>query len=70
MRRSSTEVSVKDFFGRKPFGVIHGAGLIYDRTHSYAIVFTAITVSLLLSTALTALLIKPWAKIGEGHLTR
>ena len=38
------------------------AGLIDDRTHSYAIVFTAITV-LLISTALTALLIKPWAKV-------
>ena len=72
--------SVGDFFGRKSFGAIRGnmnlfytwgailgpyaAGLIYDRTHSYAIVFTAITVSLLLSTALTALLIKPWAKVG------
>jgi MFS transporter, OFA family, oxalate/formate antiporter len=72
--------SVGDFFGRKSFGAIRGnmnlfytwgailgpyaAGLIYDRTHSYAIVFTAITVSLLISTALTALLIKPWSKVG------
>jgi MFS family permease len=71
---------VGDFFGRKSFGAIRGnmnlfytwgailgpyaAGLIYDRTHSYAIVFTAITVSLLISTALTALLIKPWSKVG------
>ena len=71
--------SVGDFFGRKSFGAIRGnmnlfytwgailgpyaAGLIYDRTHSYAIVFTAITVSLLISTALTALLIKPWSSL-------
>jgi MFS-type transporter involved in bile tolerance (Atg22 family) len=40
------------------------AGVIYDRTESYAIVFSAITVALLISTALTALLIKPWAKVG------
>jgi sugar phosphate permease len=76
--------SVGDFFGRKSFGTIRGnmnlfytwgailgpyaAGAIYDRTESYAIVFSAITVALLLSTALTALLIKPWAKaVGTIH---
>ena len=73
--------SVGDFFGRRSFGAIRGnmnlfytwgsilgpfaAGAVYDRTESYALVFSAITVALLLSTALTALLIKPWAKIGE-----
>ena len=72
--------SVGDFFGRKSFGAIRGnmnlfytwgsilgpfaAGAIYDRTESYALVFSAITIALVLSTALTALLIKPWAKVG------
>jgi hypothetical protein len=42
----------------------YAAGVAYDRTESYAIVFSAITVALLISTALTALLIKPWAKVG------
>ncbi len=72
--------SVGDFFGRKSFGAIRGnmnlfytwgailgpfvAGAIYDQTQSYALVFSGITVSLLISTAMTALLIKPWAKLG------
>ena len=41
------------------------AGAIYDQTQSYALVFTGITVSLVISTAMTALLIKPWAKLGN-----
>ena len=73
--------SVGDFFGRKSFGTIRGnmnlfytwgailgpfvAGAIYDQTQSYALVFTGITVSLVISTAMTALLIKPWAKLGN-----
>jgi sugar phosphate permease len=72
--------SVGDFFGRKSFGTIRGnmnlfytwgailrpfvAGAIYDRTQSYELVFTGITIALLISTAMTALLIKPWAKLG------
>ena len=72
--------AVGDFFGRKSFGTIRGnmnlfytwgsilgpfiAGAVYDRTQSYALVFTGITISLLISTAMTALLIKPWARIG------
>ena len=64
--------SVGDFFGRKSFGTIRGnmnlfytwgailgpflAGAIYDQTQSYALVFTGITVSLVISTAMTALL--------------
>jgi sugar phosphate permease len=72
--------SVGDFFGRKSFGTIRGnmnlfytwgailgpyaAGAIYDRTESYALVFSTITVALVISVALTALLIKPWTKIG------
>jgi sugar phosphate permease len=72
--------SVGDFFGRKSFGAIRGnmnlfytwgailgpyaAGAIYDRTESYAIVFSAITVTLIISAALTALLIKPWKRVG------
>jgi MFS family permease len=72
--------SVGDFFGRKSFGTIRGnmnlfytwgailgpyaAGVVYDRTESYAIVFSAITVALFISAALTAFLIKPWAKVG------
>lgn len=39
-------------------------GAIYDQTQSYALVFSGITISLLISTAMTALLIKPWAKLG------
>jgi hypothetical protein len=39
------------------------AGAIYDRTQSYELVFTGITIALLISTAMTALLIKPWAKV-------
>jgi hypothetical protein len=34
------------------------AGAVYDRTQSYELVFTGITISLLISTAMTALLIK------------
>ena len=72
--------SVGDFFGRKSFGTIRGnmnlfytwgailgpfvAGAIYDRTQSYELVFTGITIALVISTAMTALLIKPWAKLG------
>lgn len=72
--------AVGDFFGRKSFGTIRGnmnlfytwgailgpfiAGAVYDRTQSYALVFSGITIALLVSAALTALLIKPWAKIG------
>jgi sugar phosphate permease len=71
--------SVGDFFGRKSFGTIRGnmnlfytwgsilgpfiAGAVYDRTQSYELVFTGITIALLISTAMTALLIKPWAKL-------
>jgi hypothetical protein len=40
------------------------AGAIYDQTQSYALVFTGITISLLISTAMTALLVKPWARVG------
>jgi MCP family monocarboxylic acid transporter-like MFS transporter 13 len=72
--------SVGDFFGRKSFGTIRGnmnlfytwgailgpyaAGAVYDRTESYDLVFSAITVALIISAALTALLIKPWEKVG------
>ena len=42
------------------------AGAIYDRTQSYELVFTGITVALLISTAMTALLIKPWARLGAA----
>ena len=73
-----------DFFGRKSFGAIRGnmnlfytwgsilgpviAGAVYDRTQSYALVFTAITISLLIAAALTALLIKPWARLrNQGN---
>ena len=74
--------SVGDFFGRKSFGTIRGnmnlfytwgsilgpflAGAIYDQTQSYALVFTGITISLLISTLMTALLIKPWARLGTS----
>ena len=74
--------SVGDFFGRKSFGTIRGnmnlfytggailgpfvAGAIYDRTQSYELVFTGITMALLISTAMTALLIKPWAKLESS----
>jgi sugar phosphate permease len=77
--------SVGDFFGRKSFGTIRGnmnlfytwgsilgpviAGAIYDQTQSYALVFTGITISLLISTVMTALLIKPWAKLGRSAQT-
>ncbi|HEY7218368.1 MAG TPA: MFS transporter [Candidatus Binatia bacterium] len=77
--------SVGDFFGRKSFGTIRGnmnlfytwgsilgpfiAGAVYDRTQSYQMVFFGITVALLISTAMTALLIKPWAKLANSALT-
>jgi sugar phosphate permease len=71
--------AVGDFFGRKSFGTIRGnmnlfytwgailgptlAGAVYDQTHSYALVFTGLAISLIISTALTALLIKPWTAL-------
>jgi len=71
--------SVGDFFGRKSFGAIRGnmnlfytwgavlgpvlAGSVYDRTQSYALVFWAMAGSLLLSSAMTSLLIRPWANL-------
>src|SRR5690242_2183056 len=39
------------------------AGAVYDRTQSYQMVFAGITVALLISTAMAALLIKPWANL-------
>ncbi|HET7287313.1 MAG TPA: hypothetical protein VFI71_07575, partial [Pyrinomonadaceae bacterium] len=39
------------------------AGAVYDRTQSYALVFTGITISLIISAAMTSLLIKPWTKL-------
>jgi hypothetical protein len=42
----------------------YAAGAVYDRTESYAIVFSGITVALLISAALTALLITPRARVG------
>jgi hypothetical protein len=36
----------------------YAASVFYDRTQSYAIVFTAITVALLISAAMISLLIK------------
>ena len=75
--------SVGDFFGRKSFGTIRGnmnlfytwgsilgpfvAGAIYDRTESYQLVFIGITIALLISTVMTALLIKPWAKLYQPN---
>ncbi len=75
--------SVGDFFGRKSFGTIRGnmnlfytwgsilgpfvAGAIYDRTESYQLVFIGITIALLISTVMTALLIKPWAKLYQTN---
>jgi len=77
--------SVGDFFGRKSFGTIRGnmnlfytwgsilgpfiAGAVYDRTQSYQMVFAGITVALLISTAMTALLIKPWANLEASAQT-
>ncbi|HYJ15419.1 MAG TPA: MFS transporter [Candidatus Limnocylindria bacterium] len=74
--------SVGDFFGRKSFGAIRGnmnlfytwgavlgpvlAGYVYDRTQSYALVFWAMAGSLLLSSAMTSLLIRPWANLRRG----
>jgi sugar phosphate permease len=72
--------AVGDFFGRRSFGTIRGnmnlfytwgsilgpliAGAVYDRTQSYQTVFFGITIALMISTAMTALLINPWAKLG------
>jgi sugar phosphate permease len=69
--------SVGDFFGRKSFGAIRGnmnlfytwgavlgpgrAGYGYDRTPSYAQVLWAMAGSLLVSAALTWVLIRRWA---------
>ena len=74
--------AVGDFFGRKSYGAIRGnmnlfytwgsifgpviAGAIYDRTESYATVLIGMVTALLISAALTALLIKPWAKLRRG----
>jgi len=74
--------SVGDFFGRRSFGTIRGnmnlfytwgsilgpflAGAVYDRTQSYQMVFAGITVALLISTTMTALLIKPWANLEKS----
>ena len=44
-----------------PWGAILGpfaTGLTYDRTESYALVFSGITVALIISAALTALLFR------------
>jgi hypothetical protein len=45
------------------------AGAVYDRTQSYQMVFAGITVALLISTAMTALLIKPWANLETSART-
>jgi len=45
------------------------AGAVYDRTQSYQMVFFSITVALLISAAMTALLIKPWAQLGTAAHT-
>ena len=74
--------AVGDFFGRKSFGAIRGnmnlfytwgsilgpviAGAVYDRSQSYATVFTGMTIALLISGGLTALLIKPWANLRKA----
>ncbi len=71
--------SVGDFFGRKSFGTIRGnmnlfytwgsvlgpvtAGALYDRTQSYALVFSGIALILLISALTTSFLIKPWADL-------
>jgi hypothetical protein len=39
------------------------AGAVYDRTQSYLMVLFGITIALLISTAMTALLIKPWTNL-------
>ena len=58
--------AIEDAVRQHPGGVTvqQIAGAIYNQTQSYALVFTGITISLLISTAMTALLIKPWAKLG------
>ncbi len=76
--------AVGDFFGRRSFGTIRGnmnlfytwgsilgpfiAGAVYDRTESYQMVFFGITIALLISTTMAALLIKPWAKLETAAL--
>jgi hypothetical protein len=40
------------------------AGAVYDHTRSYQMAFAGITVAVLISTAMTALLSKPWTKLG------
>ena len=41
------------------------AGAVYDRTQSYATVFSGMTIALLIAAGLTALLIKPWANLRK-----
>src|SRR5258705_4688456 len=41
-------------------------GAAYDRTQSYQMVFAGITLALPISTTMTSLLIKPWAKLGKS----
>lgn len=43
------------------------AGAVYDRTLSYALVFAGITVSLVISAAMTSLLITPWKRLQEEN---
>ena len=73
--------SVGDFFGRKSFGTIRGtmnlfytwgsilgpviAGAVYDRTQSYATVFSGLTVLLIIAALSTATLINPWIAIRK-----
>ena len=45
------------------------AGAIYDRTQSYQMVLFGITIALLVSTTMTALLIKPWANLEASART-
>ena len=51
-------------------GFVHAptvvAGAVYDRTQSYATVFTGMTIALLIAAGLTALLIKPWANLRKA----
>lgn len=69
--------TVGDFFGRRYFATIRGtmsffymwgsvvgpvlAGLLYDRSQSYAATLWGLFTLLLIATLLNALLIKPWA---------
>jgi MFS family permease len=43
------------------------AGAVYDRTLCYALVFAGITVSLVISDAMTSLLIIPWKRLQEEN---